>query len=336
MSGTASVATQFQGAVTATGLQLDNNFSQLVSYLNDPTNRTNYGTDGGTTNTLVINPSPPVVGGYSAGLTITFRAAFTNNGAVVANVSGIGNASVLDQQGRQLTSSAIVSGSVYQMAHNGTSAFNILSPNNIAANAPTATTYEAAGTYTFTAAAGVVWQILEAVGGGGGGGNTGTGPSAGGGGGAGAYAMRVMTSPISTCTITVGAAGAGGAGPTSGGATSIGSFMLCSGGIVGGAGPVAGAGAPGLGGTATLGTLNVFGAAGSYGAMFIGSATVALSGAGANSIWGAGGVSVTTASGAAAKGWGAGGGGGAVDSGAGVNGGAGAPGRVSIIQYFAA
>lgn len=179
MSGTVGVSTQFAGAVTATGLQLDSNFNSLVSYANDPTNRANYGTDGGTTNTLVINPSPPVVGGYSAGLTITFRAAFTNSGAVVANVSGIGNSSVLDQQGRQLTVSAIIGGSVYQMAYNGTSAFNLLSPNTILASQP-ALTELTSGAGTYTVSAGAVRIRVRGVGaGGGGGGATGNGGSGG-------------------------------------------------------------------------------------------------------------------------------------------------------------
>lgn len=179
MSGTASVPTQFQAAVTATGLQLDNNFSTIVAYLNDPTNRTNYGTDGGTTNTLVINPSPPVATGYSAGLTITFRAAFSSSGAVVANVSGLGNASVLDQQGRQLTVSAIIQGSVYQMAHNGTSAFNLLSSNAIVASQPAFTSITSgAGTYTVSSG-----SVRIRIRGGGGGGGGGVDTAVGGGGG---------------------------------------------------------------------------------------------------------------------------------------------------------
>ena len=235
MSGTAGVSTQFQAAVTATGLQLDNNFGQLVAYANDPTNRANYATDGGTTNTLVINPSPPVIGGYTAGLTITFRAAFSSSGAVVANVNGLGNASVLDQQQRQLTVSALIAGSVYQMAYNGTSAFNLLSPNAIVANQPALTTLTS-GAGTYTVSAGAVRIRVRGVGPGGGGANGIGGGSAGGntqfgillaGGGRGGTA-----------------AAAGGVGGTATGATIN---------LIGGAGTHGNGGVGGAGGDSSLG-----------------------------------------------------------------------------------
>lgn len=288
MSGTASVPTQFQSAVTATGQQLDNNFSTIVAYLNDPTNRMNYGADGGSTNTLVINPTPALSTGYSAGVTIIFRAAFSNTGAVVANVSGLGNASVLDQQGRQLTVSAIIAGCMYQIAYNGTSAFNLLSPNYLAnaVGAQPAFTSLLSGAGTYTVSAGAVRIHVRGVGGGGGGGGTGGAGSAGG-----------------STKFGVLLAGGGGGGSTG---------LVHSG---------------GLGSTATGAQININGALGGSGIVATGGAiggcgaASVFGGAGSNGVADA---TVTVGISTAAPNSGSGGGGGADISNAGGGGGAGA------------
>jgi len=66
---------------------------------------------------------------------------------------------------------------------------------------------------SFSPAAGVPTLNVECWGGGGGGGNashTGTGTSRGGGGAGGAYSKKILSSPIGTYTVTVGAGGTGG------------------------------------------------------------------------------------------------------------------------------
>lgn len=129
MSGTASVGNTFQSAVTATGLQLDQNYSTIVAYLNDPTNRNNFATDSsGGTNTIVLTFSPAVAGGYTAGLEITFKAALTNNGPVVLNANGIGNANLVNADGSALAAGQVTAGSVYQAAYDGTR-FIFISPS---------------------------------------------------------------------------------------------------------------------------------------------------------------------------------------------------------------
>lgn len=120
MSGTASVPTQFQNAVTATGLQLDTNFGTIVAYLNDPTNRNNYASAGGSTNTLNITFAPPVVGGYSAGLELSWKWNITNTGAVVLNANGLGNASLVNPDGSALAAGQGVGGSVGKAVYDGT------------------------------------------------------------------------------------------------------------------------------------------------------------------------------------------------------------------------
>lgn len=120
MSGTAGVSTQFAAATSATGAQLDGNFSTIVAYINDPTNRNNYVADSGTTNTIALTFSPPVAGGYTAGLEITFKAALGNSGAVVVNANSLGNKSLVNHDGSALLAGQILQGATYKAVYDGT------------------------------------------------------------------------------------------------------------------------------------------------------------------------------------------------------------------------
>jgi hypothetical protein len=113
--------------------------------------------------------------------------------------------------------------------------------------------YGVAGTYSWTAPAGVDYVFVTAVGGGGGGGDRG---NEGGGGGGGAFIIRAgaVVVPGNTYTVTVGAGGAaavsGGASGSNGGESSFsGSNITIS--VNGGSG--GGAGAGGAGGVASGG-----------------------------------------------------------------------------------
>ena len=120
MSGTAGVSNLFANAVTATGAQLDANYSTIVAYINDPTNRNNYAVDTGSTNTVVLTYAPAVVGGYTTGLEICFKAGNTNSGATVVNANGLGNVSLVNPDGSALSSAQITIGSIYDAAYDGT------------------------------------------------------------------------------------------------------------------------------------------------------------------------------------------------------------------------
>lgn len=134
MSGSVAVGTQFQNAVTATGLQLDNNFGNLVSYANDPTNRNNYIADSGTTNTVLLTFNPAVAGGYTAGLELTWKWAQTNSGAVVINANGLGNASLVHADGTALAAGEGMAGSIGKAVSDGTR-FIFITPTGTAASA---------------------------------------------------------------------------------------------------------------------------------------------------------------------------------------------------------
>jgi hypothetical protein len=135
MSGTASVSNAFTSVTSATGAQLDANFNTIVAYINDPTNRNNYAADTGSTNTIALTFAPAVVGGYTAGLEITFKPAFTNTGAVLVNANGLGNKSLINADGTALSSGQLVAGSVYKAAYDGTQFIGIFGAPTLAATA---------------------------------------------------------------------------------------------------------------------------------------------------------------------------------------------------------
>lgn len=164
---------------------------------------------------------------------------------------------------------------------------------------------------TYVASNGTNNILALAWGGGGGGGNgvvTGVGQvSVGGGGGAGAFAMQLFTTAFNNLPFSIG--GGGGSG-TDGGATTF-STLTASGGRGGVSGAlVTGPGfTPGGAGGTSNGLVSGNAAAGMSGLVL--SLSSLMSGQGASSIWGQGGLPVASGSGQNALGYAAGGSGGA-------------------------
>jgi hypothetical protein len=197
---------------------------------------------------------------------------------------------------------------------------------------------------------GLKYVIVEVLAGGGAGGGTiatsATQHSIGSGGGAGAYARKkILASALAASeTVTVGAGGVAalGANGGSGGTSSFGAFVSCTGGAGGVANLSVNTGGvyqPGnIGGTATGGDLNIDGGGGQLAGTFTTTNNVCYSGAGANSPlgFGFGGRSLGANSGGiTGTGYGAGGGGGASSiSNSAQLGGAGRQGIVIITEYF--
>lgn len=129
MSGTAGIGTLFAAAVTATGAQLDANYDTLVVYLNDPTNRNNYGQGGAVTNTVAVTFVPPVVGGYTAGLELTWKWGTLNTGAVVLNANGLGSISLVNPDGTALQAGQGLAGSIGKAVYDGTRAIFLAPPS---------------------------------------------------------------------------------------------------------------------------------------------------------------------------------------------------------------
>lgn len=168
--------------------------------------------------------------------------------------------------------------------------------------------FTASGTYT--PSAGMLYCIVEVLGAGGGGGRYGVSSSdVGAGGAAGGYGKSWLSAATvgASKTVTIGAGGAGantnGGTGTTGGTSSFGALISCTGGAggIGTGGVKVGA----TGGTSSSADLNItgFGSSPTY--------VTTVAGPGADSPYGVGGASrVTAGAGNNASGYGAGGGGG--------------------------
>lgn len=200
---------------------------------------------------------------------------------------------------------------------------------------------------TYTPSTGMVYCIIEAVGGGGGGagavGNAGSGGGAGGG-GAGAYSKKTVSASSigSSQTVTIGAAGSGAAAGNNnggnGGATSLGSICIANGGT-GGSGTIGGQEPGGQGGVSGTGDIAGTGSPGTWPSVF--SSATAVGGYGGNSVWGGGGMggpsNNSVAAGSAGTGYGAGGGGaGFGSSSSSAGGGAGTAGYLIVTEFISA
>ena len=162
-------------------------------------------------------------------------------------------------------------------------------------------TFKTSGTYTPTS--GMIYCIVEMVGGGGGGGGTptasGSTGAAGGAGGSGAYSRGIFSAATigASQTITIGSGGTVAANTTggNGGTTSLGVLMTAPGGTGGLVGNALGVSIVYVGAfganPGTGGYINTGGVPGELGALLLGGNIV--SGNGGSSILGAGGLGVT-------------------------------------------
>jgi len=210
------------------------------------------------------------------------------------------------------------------------------------------------GTASYVPTLNMVSCVVRLLGGGGGGGGAAsvtTGASAGGGGGSGGYCEKLFTTANigASAAVVCGSGGAGGAaGNNNGGAGGDSTFTPSGTGVAlraagsnGGAGSpertlpsIGGSGGPGGGGTVN-GNINVTGNPGFYGLIVGTTSLQTMSGNGANSLYGNGGLTVNGGgTGNPAGGNGAGGSGGAASSATALGGGAGSAGICIITEYI--
>lgn len=199
---------------------------------------------------------------------------------------------------------------------------------------------------TYTPSTGMIYCIIECVGGGAGGGGV-AGALAfslgAGGGGSGGYSRLYSTAAAigASQTVTIGTAGsAGSAGSNAGGNggdTSVGTLCIGKGGTGGAGNSSSGFGTSGAGGVAGTGTITSTGQCGGQGLYFSGSLGSASSTFGGSSLFGGGGqpgLTFVTTAGAAGTGFGGGGAGGAAyNTASTVAGSAGSAGIVIITEY---
>lgn len=190
-----------------------------------------------------------------------------------------------------------------------------------------------AGSGTWTKPTGLVYVIVEMVGGGGPGlGFTSNSTASYNGGGGGGYAKKVLRASqlAGTVSVTIGAGGIGNTSTgTPGGTTSFGAHFSATGGS-----------GDGTAGAGSGGDMNLSGQTGDAGFIDnIGASATGISGKGGNSFFGYGADSVrgtANSAGASASGYGGGGSGGLNSSGTTTdqNGGNGAPGLLIVYEYY--
>jgi hypothetical protein len=271
----------------------------------------------GTANPLgKLHVSNDAIGSDSSFIVTTAGNVGIGTSAPAAKLDVIGSVKITDGTqgaGKVLTSDAAGNASWQSASASGGGAFSNMQ------------VYNAAGTFTFTAPAGVTKIMVECWGAGGGGAGTNSGNSGGGGGGG--YGKQILTVvPGNNYSVIVGAGGSGGAAGVTGGnggTSSFGTGPLIS--ATGGSGGAAPTGIGGVGGTSSA-TINISGENGRYGMSNTG---LAYGGAAAQG--GFGGLGGVNAAGGVGVAPGGGGGGAGYAVGA-YAGGTGAVGRI-IISY---
>lgn len=312
------------------------------------------------TNTISLTPIGTSISSYSNYQQFGFVAAADSTDFVTINVASIGARNAYKADGStRLGDGDIIEGAFYEFIFN--SALNssagglqIVTPSGNTVYSPVVNilavqTFVASGTYTPTA--GMLYAIVEAVGGGGGsGGTAATGAAtcaSSAGGSSGAYAKALLTAAQIGVSqvVTIGAAGAAGTAGnnagSAGGVTSLGSLISCPGGL-GGTGSAAvgtisvtaastgGGAAP----TISSGTTLISMAGGGSGSGLVLSTTSAIAGRGGSNPIGQGGRDSPAGGGAQlGTGNGSGGGGGATNNTSATAGAAGQVGKIIITEY---
>jgi len=290
---------------------------------------TGSGTQAGALSNILGSSSVPVANGGTARATLTAHSVLLGNGT-----SGVNSVGPNATSGLALISQGSSADPIFGL------------PTGTLVNVQR---FTSSGTYTPTA--GATSAIVMAVGGGGGGGGSAATTSSqvalGGAGSAGAWGVARITS-LSSQTVTIGSAGSGGAAGanagTNGGQTSIGTWLVCPGGVGGPAGaataitstnvngvPAGFSGSPSSSGSLLEGSAGNVGTYALWG--FNGAGSVNL-GQGGNSRFGAGGFVANLGAGSSGNGFGAGGsgasGGASASAAAGGNGTAG---YVIVYEY---
>jgi hypothetical protein len=287
----------------------------------------------------------------------TGDSSLTANGVLIGNGTGAITAAAACSNGQMLLgvtggapvcgnnptiTGGSVNGAPIGASTPSTGAFTTLSASSTVSGIPgrllNIQVFTSSGTYTPTS--GTTKDIIRAVGGGGGGGGTAATSTAqsaiGQAGSSGAYAEAYWTS-VSSQTVTIGAAGTASAGVAggNGGSTSVGSVVVCPGGLGGTLGAAASnttgftVGAAGLATAPTVtGATTIVGARGNIGTYAIVlNSSYALNGVGGPSPFGGSGPSSGNANGAGGSGGSAG------ASSAATSGQTGTTGLVVIYEY---
>lgn len=306
----------------------------------------NFCTVGGSANSITLTSVTPI-SAYASPLKLTFKATATNTGAAQVNVDGKGLKDIYKVQGTSvvaLTGGEIISGAIYDITYDGVQ-FQLTNGAGGGIASVKQQIFSTSGTYT--PSAGMLYCYVEVQGAGGGGGSASGGYGfAAAGANSGAYGASLLTAATigASQAVTIGAGGAGGTAGgngSAGGTSSLGAIISCAG------------GAPSLGvvtvtaptikspaetiAAASGASTQIAGTQGSP-AIIINTVSsggyISISGKGADSKFGTGGVGLSARGTSDALAQGAGGAGGQCgNSTSAANGGSGGGGRVVITEY---
>ena len=149
MTAKVTIPNTFAGATTAIPLsQLDANFSNISSTINNALTYSNYATDTGTANNYLIAITGQTTT-YVTGIAFQFKAANTNTGASTLNVNSQGSISIIKTDGSALVAGDIIAGGIVSVMYDGTN-FQLL--NDAGGAAGTFTNVSVTGTATINVA----------------------------------------------------------------------------------------------------------------------------------------------------------------------------------------
>lgn len=140
-------------------VNLDQNYTSLVTALNDYQTYANYGVDAGTLNALSITLNPaPTNQASLLGVVLTIKIANTNTNAVTLNVNGFGALSVTDTSSNPINGGLFVVGNIISVVFNGTNYVwqNSSSAQSNLSRLQNFTAVASAGALTITIAANVI------------------------------------------------------------------------------------------------------------------------------------------------------------------------------------
>lgn len=109
--------TTFGSNTTGTTTQLDNNFLLAYNALNDLNTYSNFLTDTGSANTVVVTLAANLTGALTNGLVLQIKVAATNTGASTLNYNSGGALNILNIDGTALSAGQLVTGGICQFQY---------------------------------------------------------------------------------------------------------------------------------------------------------------------------------------------------------------------------
>jgi hypothetical protein len=109
---------------------LDTNFTQIATFLNSANNYSNYLTDTGAANAIVVTTPTSITATYTAGLMLVVKVVAANTGATTINVNSLGLKNVTYPNAGTLSANALLAGSLAVLVYDGTS-FILLAAANL-------------------------------------------------------------------------------------------------------------------------------------------------------------------------------------------------------------